>query len=372
MIINHHPIPTNGHTAWGLDRIAFTYPVDPSQCDLSSNLWSSSSTQILSGTDGDNASLTGTITLGQAATARVSLYVRNSRCRIEFNPSRVMSPKGTQLLPPELTAAVVSQAIDEVRQAAWPAFDTVTQDGEIVRDLAWQEQVLINRLDLARNFRISIPEAVKAALEAKDARYQKSKHRYTQSDGAWGIENRTKSSGKDIMYDKTAEQGTTDIDPEFDERAVMDGNVLRFETQMKKPRTHNMGLQRLHLITPQSCWDALARRWEATGWGSPIATGGDVYTLVQALPYAQRADLVGYLMLKAHGAETGISINQERRMRKLAKHMGLTPGVPLATQGRPDSFLNLGTGQLEAWTSEGVVVLESGSDEEVLAESEAG
>ena len=372
MIINHHPIPTNGHTAWGLDRIAFTYPVDPSQCDLSSSLWSSSSTQILSGTDGDNASLTGTITLGQAASARISLYLRNGRCRIEFNPSRVMSPKGAQLLPPELAAAVVSQAIDEARQAAWPAFSTVTEDGEIVRDPAWQEQVLISRLDLARNFRISIPEAVKAALEAKDARYQKSKHRYTQSDGGWGIENRTKSSGKDIMYDKTAEQGTTDMDPEFDERAIMDGNVLRFEAQMKRPRIHDMGLQRLDLISRQSCWDALAKRWEATGWGSPIATGGDIYTLVQSLPYSQRADLVGYLMLKAHGAEVGISASQERRMRKLAKQAGLTPGLPLAAQGEPDSFLNLSTGQLEAWTSEVVVVLESGSDEEVLADSEAG
>ena len=372
MIINHHPIPTNGHTAWGLDRIVITYPVDPSQCDLSSSLWSSSSTQILSGTDGDNASLRGNITLGQAASAKVSLYVRTGRCRIEFNPSRFMSPKSAQLLPPELAAAVVSQAVDEVRQAAWPAFDTVTEDGEIVRDPAWQEQVLISRLDLARNFRISIPEAVKAALEAKDARYQKSKHRYTKSDGAWGIENPTKSSGKEIMYDKAAELGTTDHDPEFDERAVMDGGVLRFESQMRRPRLKDMRLTRLHLITPQSCWEALARRWEATNWGSPIATGGDIYTLVQSLPYSQRADLVGYLMLKAHGAETGISINQERRVRKLAKEMGLTPGVPLVAQGEPDSFLNLSTGQLEAWISEVVVVLESGSDEEVLTESEAG
>jgi hypothetical protein len=281
------------------------------------------------------------------ATARVTLYLRTNRCRIEFNPSRVLSPKGTQLLPPELLNTVVSEALDEVRPAAWPMFDTVTPEGEIVRDPDWEAQVLVKRLDLARNFRISAPEAVKAALEAVDPRYLKSKHHYMTGEGAWGIENRTKSSGKDVFYDKSAELGSTDIDPEFDARVAVEGGVLRFEAQMRTPRLKSYGLTRLDLISPQACWEALCKRWDATGWGTPITTGGDLYRLVEDLPYAKRARLVGYLMLKAHGADTGISAGQERSLRRLAKDVGLTPGLPLESQGAPNRYLDLSTGELE-------------------------
>jgi hypothetical protein len=347
MIITSHPLPTNGHTAWGVDRISFSFPVDASQCDLSSSLWSSSSTQIQSGADDENASLTGAISFGDA-TARIRLFLRTNWCSIEFNPSRVLSPKGTQLLPPEFLSRVVSDALDEVRSAAWPVFDYVSPEGEIIRDSDWTSQVPVKRLDLARNFRISAPESVKAALESKDPRYLKSKHRYTTGDGSWGIENRTKSSGKDLFYDKTAELGTTDIDPDFDARVVTSGGVLRFEAQMRRPRLQSLGLNRLDLITPSSCWEALCRRWDATGRGSAITTGGDLYRLVEVLPYAKRARLVGYLMLKAHGADGGISPGQERGMRKLASEMGLVPGLPLEAQGEPDCYLNLTTGELEA------------------------
>lgn len=366
-----HPLPQVGHTAWGVDRIRFGFDVEPAECDLSSSLWSTSRSQNLLEADEVSESFTGTFQLGHA-NVHVGLYLKNSRCLVEFNPSRAMSPKGVQLLPPDLLSSVISTALDEIRQAAWPVFDTVTQDGEILRDPQWEARVLIKRLDLARNFRTSIPEAIKSALESKDARYQKSKHQYSRTDGGWGIENSTKSSGHDVLYDKTAELGSTDLDPDFDSRLTAEERVLRFETQMRAPRLKEFRLNRLNCLTPQACWGSLTKRWDATNWGTPIATGGDIYNLMRSLPYAERAALIGYLMLKANGAETGISAYQERRMRRLAKQHGLTPGVPIVEQGQPDSYLNISTGELEPWHPAEATTGWSEGEESAMSDSEVG
>ena len=340
--------PQVSNVDWGIDRIAFSYPFEPSLSDATAPLWQTTSSQNLADSDQVAESLAGSLQIG-AAKISVRAYTARNRCRIEFNPARIMTPKSTHLLGPELLTPLVEKVIQEVNSAVWPAFDRVTDDGEVVRSPHWQREVLIKRLDLARNFEIDQPEVVKRALEQKKAKYQKSRGTFQTSDGGWGIENRTARSGKDMLYDKSADLAK---EVQAGESAISyaDG-VFRFETQLLPPRLEHLGLKRLDGVTVDSCWNALSIRWDATDWGTPIASGGDLFDLVAQLPYRQRERLVGFLMLNAHGADGGISPSQERKMRKMAKDFDLTVGLPLEATGIPDSYLNLSTGRLEKWSS---------------------
>jgi len=340
-------MPVMAQTDWGIDRIAFTYPVDESQSDAVSNLWSGSSTHLLPETDMESICHRGQITVGHA-TVDVRLYSLRNRCRVEFNPSRILTPKGRDLCLPELIGPLVELVVDQIRHAAWPAFDTVTADGEIIRQAGWERQILIKRLDLARNFEISNPGPVKIALEHKIPKYQKQRSRHSGSSGGWTITNTAPKSGRDIFYDKTADLSRVE-DLQIDQIAVHD-RIFRFETKLMDPRLRAGHLRTLAGLTVEACWLALAARWKATEWGTPIAVGGDLYRLVSDLPFAERAGLVGYLMLKSAGADAGISKSQERRLSKAARMLGLTVGVPLEVQGEPDAHLNLTSGRLEPWT----------------------
>ena len=341
-------MPPGSDADWGIDRITVTYPFDPSLSDATSPFWQTTSSQNLADSEQVAESLAGSFEIG-AARISVRVYTARNRCRIEFNPARIMTPKSTYLLPPELLTPIVEKVIEGIANVVWPAFDAVTDDGEVIRSKHWQQEVLVRRLDLARNFEIDEPETVKRALEQKKSKYQKSRGTYQTSEGGWGIENRTSRSGKDMFYDKSADLARKDQADES-EITYSDG-VFRFETQLMPARLGDLGLKRLDGLSADSCWNALSIRWDATDWGSPIASGGDLFDLVAQLPYRQRERLVGFLMLNAHGADSGISPGQERKMRKVAKDLGLTVGLPLEASGSPDSYLNLSTGRLEKWSS---------------------
>jgi hypothetical protein len=345
-----YDMPVTGATDWGIDRIAFTYPVDESQSDSSSPLWSGSSTQNLPDTDMESICHRGEITIGHAA-IDVRLYSLRDRCRVEFNPSRVLTPKGRELCLPEVLPKLVGLVLDEIRHAAWPTFDAVTAEGEIIRGVGWEEQVLIRRLDVARNFDVVDPEPVKLALEQKQPKYGKQQAKHSSAWGGWSITNTAPKSGKDTFYDKGAELA---LDSSRGASVMGDERLLRFETVMKEPRLKAFGLKTLDRVTVEACWSALSSRWKATQWGTPISLGGDLCTVLRSLPYADRAALAGYLFLKSVGADEGITSSRERRMRKIARDLGLTPGLPLDALGEPSAYLDLSTGCLETWVPDRV------------------
>lgn len=345
------PMPQGDLTDWGIDRIAFTYLVDPAQCDPGHVLWSTSGSQNLPGTDLQNDHLAGNFKVGDAA-VNVRLSLLRNRCRIEFNPARILSPKSRTLCPPELLEALVAEVINQISQAAWPAFDTVTEDGEVIRKPDWPKDILLKRLDLARNFEVSHPAPVKVALEQKQPRWGKGTARYESSRGGWTIVNSTAKSGQDKFYDKYSDLAQDGDLRDSEDVGHFEGRLFRFETQLLRPRLKDLDLQVLDRLTVINCWAVLARRWDATGWGTPIATGGDLYRVVDTLGYAERADLVGYLMLKSNRATDGITPAQERRVKKMAKNLGLTVGLPLDAQGEPDAYLDITTGRLATWPSD--------------------
>ena len=80
--------------------------------------------------------------------------------------------------------------------------------------------------------------------------------------------------------------------------------------------------------------------------GSPLPGKGEVADAVSALSVNQQMDLIGFMHLAEVRADTHITDWRRRRMRKLARECGLTPGVPVAMFGVPTTRLDLRTGMV--------------------------
>lgn len=325
---------------WGIDTVKVSFPVQVELCDPDSDLWTRRSTRSLAPDRPEAESLTGHLHT-DSADVRVSLYPGRLVCHLEFNAARVALGDPTALLPPAALPVLVKHLIDHVHDAAWPAFYRVTDNGEVAIDTSWDEQVKIKRLDIARNFVADI-DPVKAALPQVKARHGRHAVQHKSREGGWTLENKTAKVGSDRLYDKGAELSTGG------DRTFLHHNqgLLRFETQLQADRLDGCGLTRLSNVSEGRCWAALDHRWEQTRWGTPIAAPGEVMKAIRPLSVDKGQRLLGFLHQAAVGATGHMSAPQLRRMRDLARSVGLTPGLPVEMLGPADRYLDLGSGSL--------------------------
>jgi len=272
---------------------------------------------------------------------KVYLYTGSETCHIEFTAPRLVSAHPPDLLPAGALKALVRGVIDDLRDAIWPAFAEVTEDGEIRWTDDWATNVRVKRLDLARNFLIVDPDIVKAALDSVQSRHQRERVRYGSKRSGWTITNQTTTAGQDKMYDKQAE-----LEGKHDTNLTSVDGLFRFETQIEGDRLRRLGVQRLSNIDEHTAWDALSHRWEQTRWGSPLPSPDGLLQAVQRLPIRKQCTLVGYLHFAAEGMTGRLSESQQRTLRAQAKTCGLTPGMPVHLMGTPSKRLDLYSGTL--------------------------
>jgi hypothetical protein len=281
----------------------------------------------------------------ETGVVRVSLFTARSFCHVEFNAAREVSPKSAALLPPDALAPIVRGVIERLHQDSWPEFIRVTDDGEIVWDTDWASQVRFVRLDIARNFDIDDPPSVKYGLVAVRGSYAKDHVLHTDARGGWTLSNRTKRSGCDRFYDKSAEFANYGLD----ERLIAPrGTMFRFEAQLQKDRLDALGLRTLAHMTDDTAWRALQARWDATGWGCWLPGQSDVATALKGLSLPQKQRLIGFLHQMAIGDTSEMSKSHLREMTARAKAAGLVPGMPVALLGPPTQRLDLVAGTLVA------------------------
>lgn len=329
---------------WGIDTVSCWLPVNLSLSSSDTALWSSVSTRNL--LDSEHRVETA-VHLGflhkDFGDVRIELYPSDSRCRLHFNAARMVTPKSANLLPPRALVPIVEGILEEIRDSVWAEFDRVNDAGEVVRDADWQSQVHVTRIDLARNFQVSKPELVKIGLRNAKSRNSKSTHEYT-SNGTWTFENRTKTSGTDRFYDKSAELGAFVVDESLKQKDA----TFRFEAELKKDRLNAFGLRTLDRVSDHSVWNAIAGRWEATGWGIPLPSGAGLHSCVERLSHSMRDNLIGFLFRRAEGLDTDMPSQYRRERDKRARDLGLTPGVPVDLLGPADQFLDLSSGAVSA------------------------
>jgi len=327
-------------TDWGIDTVSCWFPVDLGLCTSDSPLWSSVSTRNRLDThSGVETSAHLGFLRKDFGDVRVELYPMDGRCRLHFNAARMATPKSAALLPPAALVRIVEGILEEIRDSVWADFDRIDDSGTITRDVNWQTQVHITRIDLARNFNVLNAELIKIGLRNAKSRNSKSTHEYT-SNGTWTFENRTKTSGTDRFYDKSTELASYVVNASL----KANGGTYRFETELKKDRLTTFGLRTLDRVTDENVWNAISERWGATGWGIPLPSGEGFYRSLLKLSDAMRDNLIGFLHRRAEGLDTEMPSHYRRERDKRARDLGLTPGVPVELLGPATEFLDLESG----------------------------
>jgi len=329
-------------TDWGIDTVSCWLPVNLSLCSSDTALWSSVSTR--NRLDSEDRIQT-EVLLGSLhkdfGDVRIELYPSDSRCRLHFNAARMVTPKSATLLPTPALTRIVEGILEEIRDSVWAEFDRVDDLGTVTRDADWQSQVHITRIDLARNFQVPNPELVKIGLRAAKSRNSKSTHEYT-SNGTWTFENRTKTSGTDRFYDKSAELDAYGVDEALKQKDT----TFRFEAELKKDRLNTFGLRTLDRITDENVWNAIVRRWDATGWGIALPSGGGLHSCIASLSHSMRDNLIGFLFRRAEGLDGDMPAQYRRERDKRARDLGLTPGLPVELLGPAIQFLDIYEGRV--------------------------
>ncbi|TRY17811.1 hypothetical protein FOJ82_11120 [Tessaracoccus rhinocerotis] len=330
-------------TDWGIDTVKLSFEVDPNQSLTHSPFWTSVSSRMLPGSRGEDEVHQGKISF-LTADVRVTLYAQSRRCHLEFNAARLTHGKSPLLWAPDGLVVLVERILQEVSPHACPTFIGYDSNGVETWAEDWASQVGIKRLDIARNLIIEDPALIKAALPSIECRYGKSKAQYASGKNGWTLVNSTSKSGVDRLYDKEAELATHDIECSLSESS---GRLFRFEAQIQGDRLKKHGLTRLADVTDDRAWKALEARWSATGWGSPLPSSSGLLEALSGLSGVKTERLIGFLHLDATGqAASVLQPSHIRSQRKLARELGLTPGMPVELLGQARQHIDLGAGQL--------------------------
>jgi hypothetical protein len=326
---------------YGIDTVAFYMPIDIADCDPTSGIWQYEGSRNLQKESSGPASYVGNIQCGYS-NVHLNLYIDTARCRVEFNAARIIYPKSARLLPPGALVRAVELVLDSLAGVVTPAFDSVNEAGEYIRDTDWAEQIILTRLDVTRDFIVSDPATVQLGLAKVQAGYQKTQQVMTSPKGGWSIVNGTKFEGKDTFYDKEAELRTHGIASER-----QDGSVLyRFESSLKGTRLKGSGMKKLSGVTDDLVWEALNKRWDATGWDTPLPGSTGFIDSLSHLTPTRMDNLIGFLHRCACGMDVSMSKTYLREHNKLARSCGLTPGLPVELLGKADRYLDLVLGEI--------------------------
>lgn len=330
--------------SWGIDTVKFSYPVNPDLSDLSHERW-------IRSTGPKSQKLASAFeTLHQVVEVlgievRVTYYRNPDIVHVYLNAGEFVRQHPYDLLPPGALRLLVEKIIAALSPLAWPTFCSWDKKtGEMRFDHRWPDHVFLKRLDVARNFVVDEPESILQGLLGVRGKYQKEWEYKRGRNNGWTLCHKTAKNGQDRLYDKSAETPVYE-DPDC---LVYNGKVLRFETQLQGQRLKTEGLSTLRAITAKSAWAVACKRWEYSGWGSPVARPGTVIEATRGLDLLQQERLIGFLHLQASGEVSRMDENHLRTFGERAKKCGLQVGRPVETLGVPDRRLDLPTGSLLA------------------------
>jgi hypothetical protein len=245
----------------------------------------------------------------------------------QFNAPRILSRKSADLLPPNalepLVASLLLQLVPQI--PVLPEVVSIDQHGTIDLVEGWTKKVKFTRLDCARNLFVDCPEYVKHALSKVRSKYQKTVHIYFDDTG-WTRANTTQSAGIDRIYDKSAELRNL----ELEERFHWDKKMYRFESQLQGDRLVIFGLKTLDRVTDEAVWGVLSKRWESCGWDISLPGNGSLDELLESLELKERGPFAGFLATQGEGMGDKLDPKFNRRYQKVAKRLGLVPGLPLS------------------------------------------
>lgn len=324
----------------GVDWVNLRIDLDPSSIDLSSPIWTVNHNGKLPDPDITYDAYYAKIPFGET-TVETYVHIDSMRLYMRFNPSTALYGKSKSILPADALAPLVGKLLDECYEHFAPAFDHVDDQGTISRDPKWAEKVWISRLDCARNLQIGDPVRFKQSIEKATPRNKKTKYVYESGVNGWGVVNKTKSVGQERVYDKDVELALHDADEILSQSL---GTCFRFEAQLQTDRLDKFNLRRLSEVSAESVWRVIEERWKDCRWDVTFSEPGTASKAMKNLTSSEKTGLLGYLGKHQLGFQDEITESASRKYGPMAKSLGLTPGMPLESQGAATQQVDIFSG----------------------------
>ena len=277
-------------------------------------------------------------------TVIVTVRLNRGHSQIQFNPSAILYGHNKRLTPPEALEPICKRVIAEITGEFWPVFIRVDSDGVIQFDEDWADKVRLKELELARDFLVDAVYVQPLFEALRHSPPRKRSQRQVIDAGpksGWTIYHRTKSSGGDKIYDKTAE---------LEAKGVLAANKIerqiRFEATLKSSRLDKFGLKRLSGISSTGVWQALESRFQASKFNVSLNSQARALKLLAGMTYSQREKAMGYLELTRLGLVSDLSPRLNQQRGKLVLGLGLSPGVGLKSILKESVKLDLFSGTL--------------------------
>jgi hypothetical protein len=335
----------------GIDKIVITYPLDCEYSDGSADIFTKHGALVGRNTRTSLPYAKGSLKAENGATISFEVLNHDQRARLEFNPSRLLDPKGATLCEPDLVEPVtISVIIYLANQGLFPlwAFDRST--GEFIHDQPnlwptdWSSSTLVTRLDAARDVLSPYPDCRVASLIGIRKKYTPNDILYRNDYGvintiAWGSPKRLRSQ----IYNK---------------QIIVDGfeeNWMRFELQARTPILKKVGLRTLGDITNKKVFPWLWDRIQMSNLYQPIEISGQsgksqvLNDIRRLAPGIKGQTLLGIALSESLGLEVDINERTLREYEAIALNAGLRLGEPLDFESKTSVSLDFAAGEVLPW-----------------------
>jgi hypothetical protein len=236
----------------------------------------------------------------------ITINTIDTRCYFSLNAAKLMHSDPLSLLDPDLLSAEILLFLEAIKAEVAPSevWNKALPDKPLFNE--WQENVRVNRVDVARNF--YLPDSLFRATLQNIPHFGKTSHTTIKSrqDG-WSVSHQTKRSGKDMLYNKTAEQAVKHVE-------VQEG-IYRFESQLRRGRRKNLNLRSISDINRLSIWTAIQARWDETKWGNQKIYGS-LDSVIYQLFGSQACSIIGYLKLTQLGIKPKVSSKTAKKYQE--------------------------------------------------------
>lgn len=255
---------------------------------------------------------------------KVLVWELSQTCIIDFNPAHALYGATADLLPPELYSEMVKRAIEATMLV--PAFAECDDQGEFTFAENWPNLVSNKELEVSFNFEVDdyLAGSMQSLLSALPSR-KGSLRSLKEKSGSFTISHETRNVGKDMIYNKSSEMASRKL-----EVATTPGKTLyRFESKLMTKRIHSTGMRKVADVSGVAVWNAITKRYRASGWGVKVASQAEIFTKLGSLDYRHVERLLGFNEAFRLGIAGGIKQSvQKSRIREL-KEVGLPLGTSL-------------------------------------------
>lgn len=274
---------------------------------------------------------------------------------MEFNPSDFCVDFGIPLCPFEAFPDIVENVIRKVFLTADPtALPVGAKPGkhgslrfELPED--WARDVMIFRLDLARDFIVTDRRFSLEQLEEVwplRSRFQASTHFLNGgklNTLSYPVSDRTT---KIKLYDKHAERK---MKPNNRALSVPEG-TFRFEASFPRHQLRLTHLTTLDVLSERRLANLLKDKWETSKFWVNLTWEGSAFDTAHSvdLPSHLVNEVLGYLECARLGIHMNYSSNELDALKTLAKRLGLNHKSKLGKQGMPYGHLHFNSGDISA------------------------